>query len=101
DAGHVGDVVVDELADVDTVLDVDLHQQVVLSAGRIELGGNLAFEQLVGDLIGPARRHLKLHEYGSHRICSTLLPLFCQNLAPASPCKKGARQSMLRIGKAV
>ncbi|TWG65556.1 uncharacterized protein (DUF849 family) [Aminobacter sp. J44] len=69
-ARHVGDVVVDELADIDAVLDVDLHQEVVVAAGGVKLRRDLALEQFVGDLVGPARRNLKLHENRSHQTCS-------------------------------
>src|SRR5690606_38684294 len=50
DPRHVGDMIVDELADVFPVLDVDLHQEVVFAAGRIKLRRDLALEELVGDL---------------------------------------------------
>src|SRR5438094_1546332 len=59
-------LLVDEMADVGLLLDVELHQQVVISGGRIDLGCELGVGELVRDLVGFAELALDLDEEGDH-----------------------------------
>src|SRR5207249_9538414 len=59
-------LLVDEMADVGLLLDVELHQQVVISGGRIDLGSQLGVSELVRDLVGFAELALDLDEEGDH-----------------------------------
>ena len=121
DAGDAGDVFVDELADVLLVLDVDLHQQVVFAAGRIEFGDQLGLLDGVGNLVGLAGRALQLDEYGLHGKFLKMLsfgrrPVEAQHRScqygrkrvlrasdkPARPCRgwrtDGCKQTPVRTG---
>src|SRR4029077_14114205 len=57
---------VDEMADVGLLLDVELHEQVEIAGGRINLGGELGVRQLVGDFIRFAELAFDLNEEGDH-----------------------------------
>src|SRR6195952_180564 len=59
DAWNVGDVVVDEFADILPILDVDLQHQVVIAAGRIKLRYQFRLIDRVGNLVGLAGRTLE------------------------------------------
>ena len=60
-------LLVDEVADVGFVVDVEFHQQVVVAGGRIDLGGDLGLGQRVGHLVGLAELAFDLDEEGGHR----------------------------------
>src|ERR1700680_4669993 len=67
DAGNDLHLLVDEMADISVVVDVELHQEVVIARGRIDLGGDLGLGKRVGDGIGLAEPALDLDEEGNHR----------------------------------
>ena len=67
DAGDALHLLVDEMPDVGSAIDVEFHQQVVVAGGRVDLGGDLGFGQLVGHLIGLAELAFDLDEEGGHR----------------------------------
>ena len=48
------------------VLDIELHQQVEVAGGGIDLGGDLGIRERVGDLVGFAELAFDLHEEGGH-----------------------------------
>jgi hypothetical protein len=66
DPGNHLDLFVHEVPDIGGVVDVELHQQVVIARGRIDLGGDLCFGERVGDLIGLAELAFDLDEEGGH-----------------------------------
>ena len=53
-AGNDLHLLVDEMADIGVVVDVELYQQVVIARGGIYLGGDLGLGKRVGDGIGLA-----------------------------------------------
>jgi hypothetical protein len=55
------------VADIGVVVDVELHQQVVLAGRGIDLGGDLGFGKRIGDHIGLAELAFDLDEKGNHR----------------------------------
>src|SRR5688572_1694916 len=58
----------DEAADVDLVLEVELHQQIVLTRGRMHLGHRLdVLDRRVGDIVGAPELALDHHEDGLHQ----------------------------------
>ena len=61
-------LLVDEMTDIDAVLDVKLHQQVVVAGGGVDLRGNLGTRQRVGNGIGVAELALDLHKKRNHRL---------------------------------
>src|SRR5262249_49333007 len=89
---------VDEVADVDAVVDVELHQKVKLAGGRIDLGGDLSVGDPVGHVVGLAQVAFDLDEEGNH---ARLLPAApagnsCRRLLPVL----GNRAKSFRTGKA-
>ena len=48
------DRIVDEVANIGTLRDIELHQQVIIPAGRIKLGMDLAQRDFIGNAIGGA-----------------------------------------------
>src|SRR3982074_199174 len=67
DAGNGLHLLVDEMADVGVVVDVELDQQVVIPCGGINLRGDLGFGERVGDGIGLAELAFELDEERNHR----------------------------------
>src|SRR6185436_10548315 len=65
-AGQRLDVAGDEVADVGLVVEVALHQQVVLAGGRIDLRHLLDAARIVGDLVGLAELAFHHDENGLH-----------------------------------
>src|ERR1700712_3829463 len=62
DAGNDLHLLVDEMADVGVVVDIELDQQVVISGGGIDLRGDLGFRERVGDGVGLAELAFELDE---------------------------------------
>src|SRR5690242_502851 len=60
-------LLVHEMTDVGFVIDIEFHQEVIVPRGRIDLGGDLGFGQLVGDRIGLAELAFDLDEERNHR----------------------------------
>src|SRR6185312_385986 len=60
-------LLVHEMADVGFVIDIELHQEIIVSGSRIDFGGDLGFGQLVGDRIGLAELAFDLDEERNHR----------------------------------
>src|SRR5215831_1812979 len=52
-AGQRLDLAGDEMADVGLVVEIALHQEVVLAGGRIDLGDLLDAASIVGHVVGP------------------------------------------------
>jgi hypothetical protein len=67
DARNHLDLLVDEMADVGVVIDVELDQQVVIAGSRIDLRGDLGLCERIGDGIGLAELAFELDEEGNHR----------------------------------
>src|SRR6266446_912670 len=59
-------LLVDEMADVGLVLDVEFHQQVEIAGGRIDLGSELGIRELVRHFVGLAELAFDLDEEGNH-----------------------------------
>src|SRR5262245_33992901 len=59
-------LLVDEMADVGLVLDVELHQEVEVAGGRIDFRSELRVRELVRHLVGLAEVAFDLHEEGDH-----------------------------------
>src|SRR5262249_1316638 len=59
-------LLIDEMADVGLVLDVEFHQQVEVAGGRIDLGSELGIRELVRHVVGLAELALDLDEEGDH-----------------------------------
>src|SRR5882757_5839516 len=57
-------LLVDEMTDVDAGVDIDLHQQIEFTRGRIDFGGDLGVGEAVGHLIGLAELAFDLDEKG-------------------------------------
>ena len=57
-------LLVDEVSDVGPAIDVEFHQQIVVAGGRVDLGGDLGFGQLVGYLIRLSELAFDLDEKG-------------------------------------
>src|SRR5262249_36969636 len=57
---------VDEMADIGAVLDVELNQQIIVAGGGVDFGGDLGVGEAVGDLIGLAEMAFDLDEEGNH-----------------------------------
>ena len=66
DAGDGLHLFVDEMADVGAAVDVELHQQVIVAGGRVDLGSDLGFGKRVGHPLGFAELAFDLHEEGGH-----------------------------------
>src|SRR5215469_1177417 len=54
------------MADVGVLLDIDLHQELEVAGGRIDLRGDLRFGERGGDIVGLAEVALDLDEEGDH-----------------------------------
>jgi hypothetical protein len=67
DAGDDLDLLVDEMADVGVLVDVEFHQEIVIAGGGIDLGGDLGLGKRVGDDIGLAELAFDLDKEGNHR----------------------------------
>src|ERR1700761_5494842 len=63
------DLLVDEVADVGVVIDIELHQEIVIARGGVDFRGNLGLGERVGDGVGLAELALELDEEGNHRCC--------------------------------
>src|SRR4051794_22696142 len=61
------DLLVDEVADVDAGIDIDLHQQIELARGRIDFRSDLGIGKAVGHLVGFAELAFDLDEERNHR----------------------------------
>src|SRR5205823_558823 len=71
-------LLVDEMADIGVVIDVEFDQQVVIAGGGIDLRGDLGLRERIGDGIGLAELAFELDEEGNHR-CRL------QNVGPNRP----------------
>jgi hypothetical protein len=60
------DLLVDEMADVSAVLDVELHQQIVVASGRVDFGRDLGIGKRVGDRVGSAEVAFDLNKKRDH-----------------------------------
>src|SRR6185312_11230799 len=60
------DLAGDEVADVGLLVEIALHQQVVLARGRVDLRHALDRERFLGDLVGLAELALHHHENRLH-----------------------------------
>src|ERR1700744_5161327 len=69
DAGNDLDLLVDEVADVGVVIDIELHQEIVIARGGVDFRGNLGLGERVGDGVGLAELAFELDEEGNHRCC--------------------------------
>jgi hypothetical protein len=54
-------------ADIGILVDIELHQEVVIARGGIDFGCDLGFGKRVGDRIGLAEFALDLNEERNHR----------------------------------
>jgi hypothetical protein len=61
---------IDEMADVHGMVDVELDQQVVIPRRRIDFRGDFGLRQRIGDGIGLAHLAFDLDEEGDHRCFS-------------------------------
>src|SRR3954462_13905038 len=66
DAGNHLNLLVDEMADVGLVIDIELDQQVVMAGGGIDFRGDLGFRERIGHRIGLAKLAFELDEKGNH-----------------------------------
>src|SRR6266478_6431861 len=60
------DLLVDKMADVGAVLDIELHQQVEVAGGRIDFGRDLRIRQRIGHRVGFAEVALDLNKKRGH-----------------------------------
>src|SRR6185437_4979731 len=60
-------LLVDEMADVGVVVDVELDQQIVVAGGRVDLRGDLGLGECIGDGVGLAELAFELDEKRYHR----------------------------------
>src|SRR5438445_3339009 len=60
-------LLVDEMADVGVVIDVEFYQEIVIAGGGIDLRGDLGLRERIGDGIGLAELAFELDEEGNHR----------------------------------
>jgi hypothetical protein len=54
------------MADVGSLLDVELHEQVKIARGRIDFGCDFGIGQRVCDFVGPTELAFDLDEEGNH-----------------------------------
>jgi len=66
DAGENLHLLVDEMADVFLVIDIEFGEQVVIAGSRIDLRGDLGIGKRAGNLIGFAELAFDLHEKRLH-----------------------------------
>src|SRR3979490_346906 len=76
DAGNHLHLLVDEMADVGLVIDIELDQQVVMTGGGIDLRGDLGLRERIGYRIGLPELAFELDEKGNH--CCRLRNCWCQ-----------------------
>src|SRR5436309_12399833 len=67
-------LLVDEVADIGIGVDVELHKEVEVAGGGIDLGGDLGVGEPVGDVVGLAQVAFDLHEEGNHARLLPVLP---------------------------
>src|SRR5258707_1100997 len=67
DAGDDLHLLVDEMADIGVLVDIEFYQEIVIARGGIDLGGDLGLGKRVGDDIGLAELAFDLDEEGNHR----------------------------------
>lgn len=68
DPGYAQKFIIDEFAHIVIVGDIELHQQVILARGRIELGMDFAQGDILGHFVGRARFAADLDkDAGGHR----------------------------------
>ena len=66
-AGNDLHLLIDEVADVGVVVDVEFDEQIVIARGGIDFRGDLGFGQRIGDGIGLPELAFELDEKGNHR----------------------------------
>src|SRR5216684_672263 len=92
DAGDHLHLLVDEMADVGVVIDVELNQQVVIAGGGIDLRGDLGLRERIGHRIGLAELAFELDEEGNHfsrlRNCSYQYSVFKRGGYRLAPGKR-------------
>ena len=66
DAGENLHLLVDEMADVGGVIDVEFDQQIVITGGGVDLRGDLGIGKRAGNLVGFAELAFDLHEKRLH-----------------------------------
>jgi hypothetical protein len=54
------------MADIGRRIDVEFHQEVEITGGRVYLRGDLGVGELIGDLVGFAELAFDLHKKGNH-----------------------------------
>src|ERR1700710_1838190 len=96
DAGNDLHLLVDEMADVGVVIDVEFDQQVVISSGGIDFGGDLGLGERIGDGIGLAKLAFELHEKRNHR-CRLRKAYVGGNIAFSSEVDTGSREENASI----
>ena len=67
DAGNDLDFLVDEVADVGVVIDIELHQEIVIARGGVDFRSDLGLGERIGDGVGLAELAFELDEEGNHR----------------------------------
>src|SRR4051794_3591629 len=72
---------VDEVTDVGRILNVELHQEVEVAGGRIDLRSDLGIRERVRYLVGFAEMAFDLHEKRNHPALPKLSPSIQQNHA--------------------
>src|ERR1700751_6244644 len=60
-------LLVDEMADIGVVVDIELDQEIIVPGGGVDLGGDLGFGDRVGDRVGLAELAFDLDEERYHR----------------------------------
>src|SRR5882672_892513 len=87
---------VDEMADVGVVVDVELDQQIVVARGGIDLRGDLGLGERVGDGIGLAELAFELDKEGNHRCRLRERRIWVQYSAQELAGNNTSRYSMIR-----
>lgn len=64
---NVEQIIVDKFADVLPLGNVELHQKIEITAGRIELGVHLFQRDLIGNFVGCSGHTPDLNEYADHK----------------------------------
>src|ERR1051325_6311977 len=82
DAGDHLHSLIDEMADVGRVLDIELDQQVEIAGRRVDFRGDLGVGQRVRHLTGFAEMSFDLHEKRTHPALPRLPRSIQQNHAP-------------------
>src|SRR4029077_5495296 len=76
-------LLVDEVADVGLLVDVELDQQVEVPSGGIDLRGNLGLGERIGHRVGLPELALDLDEEGDHRVVSEESLSYVSRFLPA------------------